>query len=297
MINTQLLSQLRSLTNAGMKDCSDALKETSGDINKAVDWIKVKGKAIADSRSSKQSSEGIIALDSSDSGHTKVLVEINSSTDFCARNSSFLEFAYHTALTLLDKVVHNQEFAATDVEERRQEVVSQIKENIVVRRWWAEQATHPNVRVFSYLHSNNKIGVLLSLHVPDQQVADSQAFNELGNDLCMQVCAMAPLAVSVDRIPQEDLERQTAIFKAQLIEENKPAAMWEKILNGKLVRWNKEICLLDQESVIVPKKTVRQVIEAVNKEISVVNFHRCEVGQGLVQQQTNLTEEVAKLIS
>ena len=190
-------------------------------------------------------------------------------------------------------------FDLASVETPRTALVATTKENVVVRRWWAEEPLDPTVQVFSYVHSNNKIGVLLDLQAPSAEAANDPAFLALGEDLCMQVAAMNPLAVAPERIAPEELQRQQAIFETQLQELNKPPATWPKIMEGKMRKWNTEVCLLEQESVIVPKSTVKQVIKNVGLqlggEIVVVNFIRCQVGEGIEKKQDNLAEEVAKL--
>lgn len=277
----ELIKQLREITMAGMKDCSDAIKQSNGDLQAAIDLIKIRGQNIANNKASQQALEGVIVDDSfcTPTQDSKVLVEVNSQTDFTARNPNFINFANLTAGVFLDKLINNQPFSVDDVETERQQLVSSTKENIVVRRWVAEESTDANVKVFSYLHSNKKIGVLLSMLAPNEEVANSKAFNELGNDIAMQICAMSPVAISADRIPVEEVDRQTAIFQTQLKEEGKPEAMWDKILQGKISRWHKDVCLLDQASVIVSKASIRQVIEKLNKDIRLVNFHHLEVGK------------------
>jgi elongation factor Ts len=138
------------------------------------------------------------------------------------------------------------------------------------------------------------------LQAPSADAAKDSAFRELGADLAMQIAAMSPLAVDADRIPQDEKDRQKAIFEMQLKEENKPEKMWDKIMEGKFRKWNTEVCLLEQESVVIPKTTVRQVIKNVGTklggEIQVVNFVRCQVGEGIEKKQDNLAEEVSKMM-
>jgi len=314
MSNTELIKELRALTQAGMKDCREALEEAGWDLQKAVDVIKVKGQNIGDGRSGRVASEGRVAImdatnlfDKNGSPlpdkQLRVMVEVNSQTDFVANSKEFANFADSVAATLLLSASNNQTFNALDVEQGdngRLALVSKIKENIVVRRWWVEEAFDPRARVFSYKHSNAKIGVLLTLMAPTPEAANDPAFVELGNDLAMQVAAMNPLAVSHDRLHAEDVSRQKSIFETQLAELNKPQAAWPKIMDGKLNKWYTEVCLLNQESVIVPKTTVQQVVKNVGTklggEIQVVSFIRCQVGEGLEIKKENLADEVAKIV-
>jgi elongation factor Ts len=298
MSNTELIRELRALTSAGMKDCKEALEEANWDLQKAVDIVKVKGLNIADGRTGRVASEGRVAVDHFSAG--AALVEVNCQTDFVANNPDFVQFAQDVASDVVITHVAGNTFTVEQVESARQAKVSTIKENIVVRRWWIEEAIDPTVKVFSYVHSNAKIGVLMTLKAPTVEATRDSAFNDLGNDLAMQVAAMSPLAVSSDRIPAEEKDRQRSIFEAQLKEDNKPQAMWERIIEGKFRKWNTEVCLLEQESVVVPKTLVKQVIKNVGAklggEIEVVNFVRCQVGEGIAKKQDNLAEEVAKLM-
>ena len=301
MSNTELIKELRALTQAGMKDCKEALEEAAWDLQKAVDIVKTKGLNIADGRTGRVASEGRVLVCGICNGVTGgyAMIEVNAQTDFVANSLDFKTFASQTLDTLRNRWGQGLEFTTDLVEDARKAVVAITKENIVVRRWWIEEAISPEVRVFSYVHSNNKLAVLLTLQAPSVDAAKTNDFYVLGEDLAMQVCAMNPLAVSSDRLNPEDLERQKAIFETQLKDLNKPQASWPKIMEGKMRKWNSEVCLLEQESVIVPKTTVKQVIESVSAKlggpITVVNFIRCQVGEGIEKKQDNLAEEVAKL--
>ena len=296
MNNTELIKELRALTQAGMKDCKEALEEAGWDLQKAVDIVKVRGLNIADGRTGRVASEGLVDIVSC-GPHLKIMVEVNCQTDFVANSPDFRKFVTYTSSVLSQKL---GAFQVSDVEERRQTIVATTKENVVVRRWWVEEAQDPTVKVFSYLHSNNKIGVLLTIKAPTEEAVKSADFKQLSEDLAMQVCAMNPLAVSPDRLSEEEKTRQGMIFKTQLAEEKKPEKMWDKILEGKFRKWNTEVCLLEQESVVVPKTTVKQVIKNLETklggEIQIVNFVRCQVGEGIEKKQDNLAEEVAKMM-
>ena len=309
MNKSEMIKELRALTQAGMSDCKEAIEQSDGDLQKAVDFIKTKGLNIADGRSGRAASDGVVILVNNYS-RAGVMVEVNCQTDFVANSPDFKSFASKTVGVLYDKWSHHLPFQASDVEDDRKALVAITKENIVVRRWWVEEAVATNARVFSYLHSNNKIGVLLTLQAPDIYYRETDdavlvpknlpEFVELGENLAMQIAAMNPIAISSDRLLAEDIERQTAIFHTQLTELKKPQAAWPKILEGKFKKWHTEVCLVEQESVWEPKTSVKQIIENVGKfiggEIKVVNFIRCEVGQGIEVKKDDLAEEVAKLM-
>jgi len=299
MNQTELIRELRTLTSAGMKDCKDALTEANWDLEKAVDIIKVKGQNIADGRAGRAASEGRVDI-AVDKNRLAVMIEVNCQTDFVANSSDFKKFVHNAKHKLYEQITNNLPFATSDVEEERKAVVSTTKENIVVRRWWVEEVQDVRARVFAYEHSNSKIGVLVTLLAPTVDAANSPEFQALGEDLAMQIAAMSPLGVAADRLPAEEVARQTAIFQTQLQEMNKPVAAHAKIMEGKMRKWNTEVCLLEQESVIVPKTTVAQVVKSVGAklggEITVVHFIRCQVGEGIEKKTDNLAEEVAKMM-
>jgi len=298
MSNTELIRELRALTSAGMKDCKDALEEANWDLQNAVDIVKAKGLNVVSGRAGKVASEGAVTVWHFAEG--VAMAEVNCQTDFVANSPDFKGFAQNVTREVAEAILNDKAFTVDMVEQERQAVVSTTKENVVVRRWWVEQPIAPGAVTYSYVHSNGKIGVLITLLAPSLDAAKDSAFRELGEDLAMQIAAMSPLAVDADRIPQEEKDRQKAIFEMQLKEENKPEKMWDKILEGKFRKWNTEVCLLEQESVVVPKTAVKQVIKNVGTklggEIQVVNFVRCQVGEGIETKQDNLAEEVAKMM-
>lgn len=300
MSNTELIKELRSLTQAGMKDCKDALEEAFWDLQKAIDIVKVKGLNIVSGREGKVASEGRVDIESN--GTLAVMVEVNCQTDFVANSKEFANFVSSTKHKLYDNTIDNMPFLSDDVEAKRKEIVSSTKENIVVRRWWSEQSGSSTVKVFSYQHSNNKIGVIITMQAPSDDAANSLEFKALGEDLAMQIAAMNPLSVSSDRISSEELDRQKAIFETQLKEDvkPKPEAMWPKIIDGKTKKWYQEVCLLEQESVVVPKTTVKQVIANLEAKlggkIEIINFIRCQVGSGIeVKAQASLAREIENM--
>ena len=286
MSKSDLLKELRALTQAGMKDCSDALKEAGDDLQKAVDIIKTKGQNIVSARSSAPATEGLVAI--STNGNSVCLVEVNCQTDFVARNPSFVELAQFAA----DTFIKNTGDAAHDVTnidpwiKKKESLIAQFKENIVMGKWWIEESLSPICKVFSYIHNGSKLGVLLTLQAPSEQAANSEAFRSIGMDLAMQIAAMNPVAVSADKIPVDVLDRQKNIFLTQVKELNKPAVQETKILEGKMNKWFTEACLLKQGVVysdLLAKRSVESVIKSeyavqLGGELTVVNFIRHQVG-------------------
>lgn len=301
MNKSDLLKELRARTQAGMKDCHDALREADDDLEKAVDIIKTKGQNIVSGRESKVAAEGLVVAGHFGSDKIVGMIEVNCQTDFVSRSPDFKAFADDSFNMLLNAHKNNSTLdvnspLAVDI---RTDIISKTKENCVIRRWWVEEVVPDTCKTFFYIHNGGKLGVVLSLQAPSVEAANSSEFAALGNDLAMQVAAMNPLAVATDRLPAEVVDRQKGIFETQLKELNKPPAAWAKIIDGKFNKWYTEVCLLEQESVIVPKTFVKQVIKNIGTklggEIQVINFIRAQVGEGIEVEKTNLADEVSKL--
>lgn len=310
MTNIELIRELRELTSAGMKNCKDALEEANWDLQKAIDIIKIKGQTIASNN--KVAAEGAIGMCNNVSlnvdkrEQSLCMVEVNCNTDFVANSKEFLDFIGLAIESLsmqniLCKDIPWQPADAPRVERERAQLSFTTKENIVVRRWLVEETQNPNARIFEYLHNNKKIGVALTMLAPSKKIADDNLFSELGNNIAMQVAAMCPIAVSSDRISPNEIERQRAIFETQVKDLNKPAETKQKIVDGKLNKWYEQVCLLDQESVIVPKKSIHQLVEDLGKklggEITIVNFYRYQVGEGIEKKEDNFANDAIQMAS
>jgi elongation factor Ts len=300
MTKIQLVQQLRDLTQAGLSACKEAIEACANDLQAAVDYIKAKGLNIADAKASRTAAEGILALITPDP-QTAALVEINCETDFTVKSPSFDMFVSTVVSQMALDVKHNHGLFQHDsklIEANRKELVATTKENIVVSRWWVEQAMATNARVFSYIHSNNKIGVLLTMTVDNTQTLLSPEFAALGESLAMQVAAMSPLAVSIDKLNTDEIARQTAIFDQQLQGLNKPAAALLPIMAGKMNKWYQQVCLLEQDAVWLNKKTVKQAIEEMSSNIKIVDFIRAQVGENVaptMKSADDFANEVAEL--
>lgn len=302
MSKTDVIRDLRALTQAGLKDCKDALDECGWDLNDAVDLIKKKGQNVVSGN--KIAAEGIVRTIHSGNSKMVAMVEVNCVTDFVARMPEMKELANKCLLSLYAYVLAGSTTwdIPSGIEAERKELISKTKENIEVRRWWVEQFTGEHGRVFHYVHPSDdegKIGVLLSLAASSEEVANSDQFQELGEQLAMQVAAMRPLAVEPSKLDPDAVARQSAIFNAQIEEMNKPEAAKTRIMEGKMNKWYKEVCLLNQESVVHSKTSVSKVVDSVAKglkgSVEVVNFVRCEVGEGLETQSEDFVDEVSKM--
>lgn len=297
--NIEMIKDLRSITQAAMKDCRDALEEAHWDLQKAIDIIKVKGKSIASN--SKIASEGAVEIKKMDD--CAVMVEINCVTDFVARMPEFSNFINLCLNSLHDTIKSDAVWSPSQVESQRQDLSSITKENIVVSHWWVQQSFKPQVKLFSYIHPNKKIGVILTLAASSEENANSQEFVELGDNLVLQIASMKPLVVSPDKLDPILLERQKAIFQTQIIGMNKPQSSHDKIMEGKLNKWYTDVCLIHQDYVVnnTGKKTsVKSIINSVSSkigEVQVINFIRCEVGEGIEKPNENLLDETSKLLN
>jgi elongation factor Ts len=301
------VKELRERTQAGLNDCKGALTESGGDMEKAVEIILKKGLAKSAKRAGAVASEGVVVSAVTADGKRGVIVEVNIQTDFAARNTDFLAFADQVAKAALaakpgsDLGAEKFPGGSATVEETRAALVGKLGENITVRRWDSLSIDGAG-KVQSYVHMGGKIGVLLAVRAGSDAIAKAPAFDKLADDSAMQIAAMAPLFLSASEIPADEKAKQSEIFKGQLAEDPKapPAASHPKIIEGKLAKWAKEICLLDQASVLEGDKSVDQVRANVAKELGgdVVfsRFVRFERGEGIEKPQgDDFAAEVAKM--
>lgn len=265
---------LRDRTGAGMMDCKGALEETGGDLEKAVDFLRKKGMASTAKRAGHEAREGLVAIRSH--AHTAAMVEANCETDFVARTDDFRGLA----TLALDEVLERGEDAVNSekVSARVAELSGKIGERIIVRR---AKVVETEGALFSYLHSNSKLGVIIELGVTKPESKKSPALAELGKNLAMQVAASSPLCVDRALVPAAVLEREKAIYAEEI--KGKPEAIIQKILQGKLEKFYQGACLLEQPFIRDDKKAVREVIAAAEKQlgdrIQVRQFVRFQLGE------------------
>ena len=303
----QQVKELRDRTSAGLNDCRSAITEAGGDMEKAVEIILKKGLAKSAKRAGAVASEGVVVTAVTPDAKRGVIVEVNIQTDFAARNPEFLAFANKVSEAALqakpgaDLGAEAFPGGSGTVEETRAALVGKLGENITVRRWESLSVDGAG-KVQSYVHMGGKIGVLLAVRAGSDAVAKAPAFEKLVDDSAMQIAAMAPLHLSASEIPADAKAKQSEIFKGQLAEDPKapPAASHPKIIEGKLAKWAKEICLLDQPSVLEGDKTVEQLRANVAKELGgdVVfsRFVRFERGEGIEKPTgDDFASEVAKM--
>ncbi len=293
---------LREQTGAGMMECKKALTASEGDFEKAIEFLREKGLAAAAKKAGRVAAEGVAYATIAQDG-VGTVVEVNSETDFVAKNDEFMKFCAAVA-----DVVTVQNPADVDalgalnypgsdmtVLDMQREKVLTIGENIQIRRFARFDNSTMNV---AYIHSGGKIGVLVGLEVSDN-LRGNEAVLALGKDICMQIAAMRPQYLNRDDVPTDMVEKEKEILLAQSVNEGKPAAVAEKIVAGRINKFFEEICLVDQAFVKENKLSVEKYADKIAAEqggtIKVARYARFEKGEGIEKKEDNFAEEIAKL--
>jgi elongation factor Ts len=304
-VSMQQVKELRDRTQAGLNDCKSALQEAAGDMEKAVEIILKKGLAKSAKRAGAIATEGVVSALVAADGKAGVIVEVNIQTDFAARNQDFLAFvdtAVKVAFTARAGADLGQEKVpggSGTLEDARQALVGKLGENITVRRWDRVAVDGPG-KVHAYVHLGGKVGVLLGTRTSTDAAAKTPAFEKFVDDCSMQIAAMAPAYISASEVPEDAKAKQGQIFEAQLAEEGKPEKARPKIIEGKLAKWLKDVCLLEQVSVVESEKSVEQLRAALAKELGadvvLARFVRFERGEGIEKAAgDDFAAEVAKM--
>ena len=303
-ITAKMVKDLRTKTSAGMMDCKKALVEANGDEEKAIEVLRKKGLANADKKGDRNAAEGVVNVTISDDYKTATISEINCETDFVAKNADFQEFVTATTEQIQKtepvdvEALLNGEFKGAKFEEELKTIIAKIGENIVVRRFTTIKADENGV-VNGYVHMGGKVGVVVAAACDKPETAE--AVKEILRDIAMHAAAMSPKYLNPESIPAEDLEKEKEIAKAQLEKEGKPANIIEKIIPGKIKRFESDNCLTKQAFVKDDKKTVEQVLadaaKAVNGEAKLVEYVRYEMGEGLTKNGCTLAAEVAAALN
>ena len=271
-ITVAQIGKLRQQTGAGLMDCKKALTETEGDVEAAIAWLRKKGAATAEKKSTRTTSEGVIALNLTSDGKKGTLVEINCETDFVAKNDKFQEFCNEIAAAYSD----NPE---ADLEEKRTTTVAEIGENIQLTRNESLSLDGPGA-VASYIHHGAKVGVLAAVETGKDETTQTEPFKQLLNDITLQITAASPEALDRDALDQGKLEKEREIAREQF--KDKPAQAIEKIVEGKIEKYYSEVCLVDQDFVKGEgsvKDHVTAVAKELGDEITIKAFIRFQVGE------------------
>ncbi len=283
-ITASMVKELRERTGAGMMECKKALVETDGDLEAAVEALRKSGQAKADKKSGRTAAEGVIIQKASPDGKTAVLVEVNSETDFVAKDDNFLAFANGVAERILaerpasvEELMNLPFDDSSSIEEARKALIAKIGENIGVRRFVIVDHDGP---LGIYMHGA-RIGVAIALDGGDEALA---------RDIAMHVAASRPVCVTADEVPAELLEKEKEIFTAQAQESGKPPEIIEKMIGGRINKFLKEITLLGQPFVKDPDQTVEKLLKGAGATVR--QMVRLEVGEGIEKKQENFADEV-----
>ncbi|MBR1858720.1 MAG: elongation factor Ts, partial [Selenomonadaceae bacterium] len=269
-ITAAMVKDLREKTGAGMMDCKKALVETNGDEKAAADWLREKGIAKAAKKSGRVAAEGAVAAYVASDNKVGVLVEVNCETDFAANNENFRalekDIAEHIAKADPKDIdaLNASKIGGKTIETLVTEATATIGEKISIRRFVRYESKG---RITSYIHMGGKIGVLVELDGGDEQ---------LGKDIAMQIAASNPLAVDRTGVPSDDLEHEKEVLRKQALEEGKPEKIVEKMVEGRINKYYKEVCLMEQIFVKDTEKTVKDIL----KGVKVLRFTRYQLGEG-----------------
>lgn len=293
-ITASMVKELREKTGVGMMDAKKALVENEGDVEKAIDWLRTKGLSKAAKKSGRTAAEGLVAI--ATQGTTGAVVEVNSETDFVARNEEFQSFVKNVAeaakgVDTLDGLV-SADLNGKPVSENLTDLIATIGENMALRRM--AKLSVSQGAVVGYIHSAltegmGKIGVLVAL----ESSADEATLQGIGKQIAMHVAAANPQALDKDSVPAEVMEREKTVLKEQAIASGKPPEIAEKMVVGRMSKFFKEICLLEQDFIMDTDKTVAQALAEAGADIKLTAFTRVELGEGIEKEEEDFAAEVA----
>lgn len=285
-VSAAMVKELRERTGAGMMDCKKALDETQGDLDAAIEFLRVKGMAGADKKAGRVAAEGVIAIAISDDKKKAAIVEVNCETDFVAKGDDFQTFANVVAKVVLEKGFTSVEDLEKEtlesgktIDETRRALIAKIGENMQIRR--VEIVETSSGEIGSYQHGE-KIGVVVAMNNGNEALI---------RDVAMHVAATKPQAISADDVDQEILNKEREILTDQAKESGKPMEIIEKMIDGRIRKFLEEITLLGQPFVKDPDQTVEKLLKA--NDASVTRFIRLEVGEGIEKEVLNFADEVA----
>ena len=306
-ITAEHIKLLREQTGAGIMDCKQALVENDGDISKATSWLRKKGIAKAEKKSSRVAAQGLVGLKSSD--NYSLLLEINSETDFVSKNEDFQIFVdnildigiskKHTIDSLLKTQYRNNETVAVAL----QNLVAKIGENIVIRKLLYLDADAKNTLFGSYIHNkiNNNVGKMACVVKIFSNDKSNKAVIDLANKIAMHITALKPLALDEKSLDTSFIEKEREIYTSQLKASGKPGNIIEKIVDGKIKKYLSEVTLINQNWVLEPSLTIDQVLKEFNSnnncDLSIIDFKLLILGEGIEVEEKSFSEEVASQVN
>lgn len=301
-ITAQIVKELREKTGCGMMDCKKALAATDGDMEKAIEFLREKGLATAAKKAGRIASEGLVTVSICDECKAGVVLEVNAETDFVAKNEEFRNFVDSVATVILKKAPADIEaLLALEIEDGKsvdaalKEKIATIGENMNIRRFVRYEGN-----LIGYVHGEGRIGVMVKFAVGNDAVCASEEFVSYAKNVAMQIAAINPAFLKREEVPSEVVEKEKEILMAQAINEGKPANIAEKMVAGRIQKYYKENCLVEQEYVKNPDQTVKAYTEEVAKSlgttIEIECFARLERGEGLEKKEENFADEVASMM-
>ena len=280
-ISASQVKELREKTGLGLMDCKKALEGANGDMDLAIEELRKTSGVKASKKSGRSAADGLIAIESKE--QNIFMIEVNCETDFVARDESFVSFTKETLQNFSDNPDSSlEELLDKGIEDDREKLVQKLGENIVVRR---VSKTDSSSTVGSYLHSNQKIGCIVSLDGGNESLA---------NDIAMHAAATDPMAISPSDIPEEIVAKEKEIFKAQSEESGKPAEIIEKMIEGKVSKFLAEVSLTEQDFVKDPNVKISQLLK--DNDANILSFTRYEVGEGIEVEKVDFASEVMSQI-
>jgi len=306
-ISAQHIKLLREKTGAGMMDCKKALVENDGDISKATSWLRKKGIAKAEKKSSRVAAQGLVGLKTCD--NFSLLLEINSETDFVSKNQDFQNFVdnildigiskKHSIDSLLEAQYKNNETVAVAL----QNLVAKIGENLVIRRLLYLDANPENTLFGSYVHNkiNDNIGRMACVVKMFSNDNSNKSAIDLANKIAMHITALKPLALDEKSLDTTFIEKEREIYTSQLKASGKPENIIDKIVDGKVKKYLSEVTLINQNWVLEPSQTLDQVLKDFNSnnndDLSIIDFKLLILGEGIEVEETSFSEEVASQVN
>jgi elongation factor Ts len=287
MFTSKDVMELRKKTGAGVADCQKALKETNGDMEKAVDFLREKGIATAAKKASRIAAEGVVAAVIK--GSTGVLVEVNCETDFVAKGDQYKEFVDSVANYVCDNDVADIDALVAAKNDETVAATAKIGEKIAIRRF-AKYTAEAGI-VESYIHMGGKVGVLVEVEGCTCDMA-----KELAHDVALQIAAAKPLYLTAADVPSDVLEHEKEVLKAQALNEGKPANIVDRMVEGRVKKYYEEFCLVNQVFVKDPSMTIEKLVKAcgdkMGRPVSIKRFTRFEMGEGLEKRNDDFAAEV-----
>ncbi len=295
------VQSLRERTGCGMMDCKKALTEADGDMEKAIEILREKGLAAQAKKAGRIAAEGIVYPYVDEEAKVGVLIEVNAETDFVAQNAGFQSFVASCARVVakcnpatVDDLLASKTDDGTTVEDALRDKILTIGENLKIRRFVRYQGD-----VVTYSHGGGRIGVMVQFDLPAEAAAKDE-FKVMGKDIAMQIAAANPTYIDRASVPAQEIEKEKEILTQQAINEGKPANIAEKMVMGRINKFYKEVCLLEQPFIKDGEISVGKYIDNCSKQIGasikVVRFTRYEKGEGLEKREDNFAQEVAGMV-